>query len=222
MRYHINPDTGEALVCSAKDVDSCLYGENTIHGFSRKEVRELYEQKQQDNLFSINMKKVNNNDEIFLSSNLGSARFINGDLNDPLARSILSSGLCGDLALAIHKKTGAKPYFLTFSTSVESFIEAYKSDPKNIFAATAHVVVESQEEGCFLDAYGQSSVEDLEENWDGANIVEGTPEMLEFFADAESAERLEKFADTAILLDKQGIQYDFNMDEYSDDYDEEE
>lgn len=55
-KFHINPDTGEALPCSAAE-GSCPYGEGTIHGSSINEARNLYEESQKDNLFTTKKKE---------------------------------------------------------------------------------------------------------------------------------------------------------------------
>lgn len=164
---------------------------------------------------------------ITLSSNIGTASVVDGDLSQPEARALLSSGLCGDLALAIHRKTGGTPYFLSHIVdSDEKLAEKFRNDPKSIVALSTHVLIESPTEpGHFVDAYGQSSYEDLEDNWDGATAVRGTPEMLEQFADTASADRLSKFADAALELDKAGTSYSVDEDmldlDDDDDWDEE-
>lgn len=165
---------------------------------------------------------------ITLSSNIGTASVIDGDLSQPEARALLSSGLCGDLALAIHRKTGGTPYFLSHIVdSDEKLAEKFRNDPKSIVALSTHVLIESPTEpGHFVDAYGQSSYGDLEDNWDGATAVRGTPEMLEQFADSVSADRLSKFADAALELDRTGTSYSVDEDmldlDGDDDWDEEE
>lgn len=168
---------------------------------------------------------------VTLSSNIGTASVVDGDLSQPEARALLSSGLCGDLALAIHRKTGGTPYFLSHIVdSDEKLAEKFRNDPNSIVSLSTHVLIESPTEpGHFVDAYGQSSYEDLEDNWDGATPIKGTPEMLEQFADSASADKLSKFADAAIALDKDGVNYpidqdlmDWDEDDWDDDEDSEE
>lgn len=152
---------------------------------------------------------------ITLTSNLGKGVVVDGDLSNPLARALLSSGLCGDLALAIHRKAGGAPYFLSHSVdNDEELAENFKKDPESILHDTLHVLIESPTRpNHFIDAYGQSSYADIEDNWDGATIIEGTPEMLEQFADRESASKLSNFADSAIELDRAGVSYSMEDDE---------
>ncbi len=161
---------------------------------------------------------------IELSSNLGSAKVVDGDLSNPEARLLLSSGLCGDLALAIHEETGAKPYFLSFSVSDPAQLEKlFKEDPDNIIRASSHVVVASPSApDSFLDAYGQYDEDELEERWDGAIAIEGTPEMLRHFADENSAKRLKNFALAALKLDRRGESYEMSEDVFADLDDEDE
>lgn len=151
---------------------------------------------------------------ITLTSNLGKGVVVDGDLSDPLARALLSSGLCGDLALAIHRKTGGTPYFLSHSVdSDEELAENFKRDPESIVHDTLHVLIESPTKpNHFIDAYGQSSYADIEDNWDGATVIEGTPEMLEQFADKEGASKLSNFADSALELDRTGVSYSMQDD----------
>lgn len=162
--------------------------------------------------------------KIALDSNLGSFEVIDGDLSDPAARTALSTGLCGDLALAIHRKTGGAPYFLSYSFhSEEELAEAFAREPNVVFTA-AHVVLESSSHpGSFLDSHGHQDLESLEEVYEDAVPVRGTAEMLQHFANSQSADRLGAFADSALELDRLGERYDSELDELSwDDDDEEE
>lgn len=166
-----------------------------------------------------------------LSSNLGTVEVADGDLDDPRARAALSSGLCGDLALAIHRQTGGIPYFLSYRfNSAEELAEAFAGEPNSVIAGSCHVLIESPKvPGEFLDSYGRQDTESLEDAYDDAAIIPGTPEMLEHFADQQSAARLTAFAQSAIELDRNGIRYSQDLDElgwddedFEDDYEEEE
>jgi len=162
--------------------------------------------------------------KITLGSNLGSFEVTDGDLSDPAARAALSTGLCGDLALAVHRKTRGAPYFLSYSfDSPEALAEAFAREPNVIFTS-AHVVLESPtRSGSFLDGNGQQDLESLEEVYEDAVPVRGTPEMLQYFADSGSADRLGNFADSALELDRSGDRYDSELDGLSwDDEDEDE
>lgn len=84
------------------------------------------------------------------------------------------------------------------------------------------MVASPTEDERFIDAYGQSDYEDIENNWDGAFIVKGTPEMLKHFADEENSKRLSNFADAVIELDRNEELYLMDLDELDDnaEYDE--
>ena len=160
-----------------------------------------------------------------LSSNFGEWEVLDGDLTDSRARIALSSGLCGDLALAIHRKTGGTPYFLSFSyQSEEDLARAFAEEPNAVIAASAHVVIESPSTpGEFLDSYGRQDENSLEEVYDEASILRGTPEMLQHFADSKSADRLSRFAQSAIELDRSRVRYDPDLDGVSwEDFEEDE
>lgn len=157
-----------------------------------------------------------------LSSNLGTVEVADGDLDDPRARAALSSGLCGDLALAIHRQTGGTPYFLSYRfNSSEELAEAFAEEPNSVIAGSCHVLIESPSApGEFLDSYGRQDAKSLEEAYDDAAIIPGAPEMLEHFADQQSADRLGAFARSAIELDRDGIRYSQDLDELGWDEDE--
>lgn len=155
--------------------------------------------------------------KITLKSNMGEITAIDGDLSDSQTRAALSGGLCIDLALAIHKKTGKQLYALSYSSFTE---EDFKNDKDVIFRAT-HIVIQSEhDDEEFVDSYGRSTFEDLEEKYGEPLLIEVTPEMVEHYAgENNQVEKLSKFADTVRKLDKDNIQYDWDEDEF---YDEDE
>jgi len=173
-----------------------------------------------------------------LSSNFGEWEVLDGDLSDARARMALSGGLCGDLALAIHRQTGGTPYFLSFSyQSEEDLARAFAEEPNAVIAASTHVVLESPSTpGEFLDSYGRQDAESLGDSYgEDAAILRGTPEMLQHFGNSESADRLGRFAQSAIELDGRGERYAQDLDglswedfeesedeDFEDDYEEEE
>ena len=161
---------------------------------------------------------------IRLSSNLGDFEVLDGDLSDARTRAALSSGLCGDLALAIHRQTGGRPYFLSYSYgSEEALAAAFAEHPNAVIAGATHVVIESPTRpGHFVDSYGQQDQESLEDLYEDAVPIPGTVEMLEHFADQANSERLNRFASSALELDAQSIRYESDLDELGwDDEDEE-
>lgn len=150
-----------------------------------------------------------------LSSNFGEWEVTDGDLTDARARMALSGGLCGDLALAIHRQTGGTPYFLSFSyQSEEDLARAFAEEPNSVIAASAHVVLESPSTpGEFLDSYGRQDEESLGDSYgEDVAILRGTPEMLQHFGDSASADRLGLFAQSAIELDGRGERYAQDLD----------
>lgn len=207
---HLTPE-GPAL-CSAT-VRSCKYG---AHFKNVHEAEQAFAEKMGGAVPAAARASIE------LSSNIGAATVINGDLSDPTARALLATGKCGDLALAIHRKTGATPYFVHYDHITENTVaEMFQKDPDSVFRIAQHVVVESPTTpGMFLDSYGQHDLDSILESWEAGSVVRASTEMLERFADETESERLSKFADAAIELDKHGISYDYaELDEYSDDED---
>lgn len=216
MVFHVN-ERGEAGRCSAKP-GNCPFGGVEDHFTSLRDASLAYERSMSESTFSSKKK-------ITLSSNLGSAQVLDGDLSNSQARILLSSGLCGALALAIHRESGATPYFLVNEDiSPEKFAERFANDPNYILAASSHVLVESPTTpGYFVDSYGQQDEESLQDFWEPVSIVRGTPEMLEHYSKGDDVASLKNFAKAALALDanEESFGYD-ELDEYSDDFEDEE
>jgi len=182
-QLHLSPD-GPAP-CGVT-TGTCPY-EDGGHYSGLAEAEAAYAESQGGNLPAAARRESHR--KIILGSNLGSFEVIDGDLSDPAARTALSTGLCGDLALAIHRKTGGAPYFLSYGFhSEEELAEAFAHEPNVVFTA-AHVMLESPSQpGSFLDGHGQQDLESLEEAYEDAVPIRGTVAMLEHFAESSSAD----------------------------------
>lgn len=222
-KYHIS-ENGEPNLCDAK-IKCRLGGESGKENhFDTFEEAQKFSEGKLSKEFSNNLegvKKSSNKEfeEIELPNAHGLFKVKNGDLDDPKARLALSSGLCAHLALAIHEKTGAEPYFLCFSyESEEEFHEAFANDPEAVFDATHVVTLSQNKQNHFVDSYGVKSISDLMEFWgEDITIIEGNRDMLLRYGDADYARELGKFADSAIALDKEGKSYGYeDIDEYED------
>ena len=157
---------------------------------------------------------------IKLNSNFGEISVINGDLSDASARLSLVSGLCGNLALDIHDRSGADIYFISFNGNAteETLAQDFESNPDSVFQA-AHVMVASPTKpDAFVDAYGHRTIDDIEDVYEDALIVKGNRAMAEHFAGKDRLD-LSEFAKTALELDlkQEGYSYeDFSFDDFED------
>jgi hypothetical protein len=163
---------------------------------------------------------------VMLSSNLGEYTGPNGDLTHEGARASLASGLCGNLALALHRLDGRPCFFVTYhmDATPESLSAAFAQDPDSVFR-TAHVVAASTSEpGNYCDSYGHRTPEDIEDYYGSCVIVPATPAMVEYFATRgrTTSVDLRLFAESAAELDRLQEGYSYSeLDEYSDQWDEE-
>ena len=155
---------------------------------------------------------------IALSSNLGNFNVIDGDLSRMGARLALRTGLCGDLAYAIHKKTNLPPVFVFYEEfTPEELQERFEDNPKYIFNSQ-HVMIKSSHGDGFIDSCGYKTFDEIDEHYEGVSIIEGTPEMIEYYAANGISSKLSNFADTAIKLDSEKDGYDYDeMDDWGDD-----
>lgn len=219
-KFHVS-ESGEPGVCKAEI--KCRFGGESgkENHFESIEEAQAFAEKRISEEFQGNLKSYTRDTpiEIDLPNSHGLFRVKDGDLDDIKSRLALSSGLCGDLALAIHNETGADPYFLCFSYYTEEELhEAFERDPESVFDAT-HVVVGSLHKPLhFIDSYGQKSMNELMEFWgEDISIIEGNKEMLEAYADKDMSSKLSNFAKSAIKLDKENKSYDYEeIDEYED------
>jgi hypothetical protein len=137
-----------------------------------------------------------------------------GNLAVFAARHALISGLCGDLALAIHDQTGAKPYFVTYGYSSDApptqLMEDYGGQADYLYSSTTHALVESPTvPGHFVDAYGQKSAEELRAFYgDDVLLMEGNREMLMAYSTG-IASTLQAFAAEALRMDEAGESFDY-------------
>lgn len=212
-QLHLTPDGPRP--CGARTSESCKYG-TTGHYDSMSEAEVAYEDQMGG---ALPLVQRSNPATMVLSSNLGEATVVDGDLSDPKARVLLASGRCGDLALAIAQRTGGDAYCVSiFDVSEEKLQEEFEKNPDSISSYASHVVVESpSRKGHFLDSFGQQDREDLEGGWEAMSVVKMTPEMLQHFGDSREAEKLGNFAEAALELDRANVSYDYaELDEYSD------
>lgn len=154
------------------------------------------------------------NDEIELSNAFGVTKLVNGDLSILASRSALINGLCGDLALAVQKKIGGQPYFVCYGiSSKEELEENFTQNPDNIFELSTHVLIESPTRpNHYIDAYGQKTAEDLAKYYgDEIQVIQGNMDMLRLYANPENDEKLDRFAESAIELDRKCESYDYNI-----------
>lgn len=151
-----------------------------------------------------------------LPNAFGISKVVAGDLSIRDARFALVNGLCGDLALAIHKKTGGDPYFVCYGIeSEEELLENFENDPESIFELTTHVLIESPtQHNRYVDAYGQKTFEELSDFYgDDIELIQGNMDMLKKYAPDSDSEKFEEFAETAIKLDQNGESYNYHEDE---------
>lgn len=219
-KLHVNQNN-EVKPCHA-NIKDCQFGDDSHFDNKKDAIKESEHRFEQETggIFNNSLNKLPN--KIKLSSNLGEVEVINGDLSNNQARLLLSSGLCGDLALNIHEKTGNPIVFVMYEDLSQAELKQQFEKDKNTVFRAQHVMVKSQNENKYLDSYGVKDFDEIDELYEGIYIVEGTPEMAQTFA-SDDYKDYSKFADTAIEFDKNNVSYEYdNMDEYSDDYDDEE
>jgi hypothetical protein len=227
MSYHISI-TGDPKLCTAKIKACPRGGESGIdnHFDSIEDARKHVESEMADGILISHKKEILIPAEITLSSNLGTFDVDNGDLSNSNARLALSSGLCGDLARAINRISGADIYFVTHQTSEteESLQKKFLEEPRSVFDA-CHVVVQSQSDpDCFIDSYGHKTREEIDEFYDGVIVVKGSKEMVERFS-GDTHEELNEFALAALELDRNRVSFDYEdfeaeeNDDWGDDED---
>lgn len=214
-KVHISED-GVARKCTATKRPCAL------EHFDTKEAAVSYNESRMTEIFGNTpeaLKKPRPKlEEVELANAFGVTKLVNGDLSILASRSALINGLCGDLALAVQKKTGGNPYFVCYGLdSKEDLAESFAKDPDSIFENSTHVLIESPTKpNHYIDAYGQKSVKELAEYYgDEIEVFQGDMDMLRRYANSENDGKLDDFADSAIMLDRKEISYDYNIFEES-------
>lgn len=204
-KFHLSDD-GVARKCSATKVPCKM-----TH-FENKEAAEQYNLKKLEQEFQSIPTLSKKNATIELQGAFGVVSLDDGDLSNPKARMTLINGMCGDLATAIHRKTGGEPYFVCYGIeSEEELRDTFKAEPEQLFDVSTHVMIESPTEpGKFVDAYGQKTTSDLKEFYGGEiTVIRGDLDMLRAYSDPQNFDRLDNFADAALNLDKNNEGYSY-------------
>lgn len=202
-KYHIG-ENGPSL-CKAVKQD-CPYGKDSPHYSDIKEAQTDYEgilTREQGGSFASTQTKST----VELMGSIGNITVEDGNLYEPATRTALITGLCGDLAQAVRKKTGGDIYFVCYDYGEddnEKFVNEIDEDPDKIFDTTTHVMIESPTKpGTYVDAYGQRNLSDIQEFYgDEITVLKGNQKMLDSYSTG-NAERLGNFADAALDLDKE-------------------
>lgn len=223
-KYHIIESTGTANRCDAT-VQKCPIGGQH---FETKQNAEKFIEQKFDKEFekTVTLKKNSTDIDkkkkfITLDLDLGNVEVEDGNLNNAKTRRILINGLCGDLAQAIYNKTGGSIYFVTYGYDEkdnEKFIKDIENNPDSIHETTTHVMIESSTQpGTFIDSYGQKTKEEIQSFYgfdnNAISMLKGNEKMLSYYHSGNS-EKLEKFAEAVLKLDKNGQSFDYeNYDE---------
>lgn len=205
VKFHLSDD-GIARKCAATKVPC------KMSHFENKEAAEQYSLKKLEKEFSSLPTLSRKSATVELQGAFGIVSLNDGDLSNSKARSTLINGMCGDLATAIHRKTGGAPYFVCYGiNSAEDLRKTFESEPEQLFDVSTHVMIESPTEpGKFVDAYGQKTVADLKGFYgDEITVIQGDLDMLAAYSDAQNFEKLENFAEAALDLDSKSESYSY-------------
>lgn len=164
MKYHINPETGEALKCSA-GVKLCPYEGKTVHADSVEEARNLYEQSQQENLFIKNRKNVDEDNTGSEDNNGETVYRIPVSMIDK-ARSIIDR---------TNKRLAKQGIDDRFTFSEETVLEEY-TDSSGFKRAREYVAFKVEQPSLSYNGYEFLAVVDKEE----AGLVTRTAPGVEF------------------------------------------
>lgn len=199
MRYHLTDDGPKP--CKAVVLECPLGGE---HYDDAMVAQSAYETRLETALGAFR-------GTMDLQCAFGTMKVVDGDLSNFEARNALISGLCGDLALAVQRKTGGDAYLVTYGELTPEQLEEEWRAGRLIEAAT-HAVVESKTTpGQFMDSYGRKTEADLKDFYgDDYSVVKVTPAMLETYSSGIS-ETLNNFAQAVIDLDASGESYDYSV-----------
>lgn len=217
-KYHIS-ENGEAKLCKAEI--KCPLGESMPHFKNKEDAQQYFESIMKPSLKKNSTDIDKKKKFITLDLDLGNAEVEDGNLNNAKTRRILINGLCGDLAQAIYNKTGGSIYFVTYGYDEkdnEKFIKDIENNPDSIHETTTHVMIESSTQpGTFIDSYGQKTKEEIQSFYgfdnNAISMLKGNEKMLSYYHSGNS-EKLEKFAEAVLKLDKNGQSFDYeNYDE---------
>lgn len=214
--YHLNAK-GEAKLCKAT-TGKCPFGESNEHYSSKDLAVDAYENTQKSNTVPEVVHKDSKDNSvkstIQLSSAFGDVTVANGDLSSQDARVALTTGLCGNLALAIHDLTGNDIYFVIKDDDLDAkkFEKEFSENPEMIFDVAAHALVASNSNSKnFIDAYGHKSTKEIEsfynEYENNVNIIKGNRAMAQYYSSSEYD--LSEFAKAAGALDKDKKGYEY-------------
>lgn len=213
MKFHLTPK-GEAKPCRVK-TGTCPFGAVDEHFPTATLAAKAYEKSQLSNVLPTPAKSsegsFENVESIRLTSNFGDVDVVNGDLSSSDARVALTSGLCADFALAVHDKSGSDLYFVSYDDSLNeaNFIESFEEEPEIIFDLVTHVLAQSKSsKRAFIDAYGHKTKKEVQDFYgDDITIVKGNRAIAEYFSTKQYD--LSKFAESALILDKEKRGYDY-------------
>lgn len=216
MKYHISKKTQRPNLCKA-EIRDCPLGENTPHFQSKKDAQTFMSQSLEKEFSSVLKSETKVKEKISLWTPLGPIEIDDGDLSHEEARNAFTSGLCGDLALAIHDQTGRDIYFIVPKNEA-SEVKQCLTNPKYISDFVTHAVIASSEKGSFVDSHGRTLKKDLlnfyNENFEESVLFKGNREMLVAYTAHGESGKYEEFAKTALNFDKENISYPKTMKEY--------
>lgn len=150
--------------------------------------------------------------QVTLSSSFGDVTVTDGDLSTVDARLAFSTGLCGDLAIAVHAINNAPIFFICDSdVTQEEFNAECGESMEYLFDYVMHVVNGSHRADHYVDAFGQASTEQVIRFYAqiGADvhILEGTPEQALYYSAHRDVNLYRNFAAAAIRMDEQNELY---------------
>lgn len=169
-------------------------------------------------------------DKVFLKHFMGTCEVRDGDTDSFDSRLAFTSGLCQNLALAIHQETGTDLYMLIEEElTSEECIQFFKEDKTFMPSLSPiHFVVESPRyPGEFLDIYGLRSAEETISVWKefktlypsdqsgyarDIHMVKVTPDMVEHMIQFPTPP-LDAFVSKVLKMDaERSAPHDQNID----------
>lgn len=141
-KFHVG-DNGPGE-CGAQE-GNCPFGKDAPHYPTMKEARDHYENMlargHNGNIGTSLRKPV-----VELHVSFGVMRVEDGNLDDPKTRTALITGLCGDMAQAIRRKTGGDVFFVCYDYAEdegEKFVRDISENPERIHEVSTHAMIES-------------------------------------------------------------------------------